>query len=1313
MTMLKKLSCLAALLFCVTFSARAATLNAYMTTASGAPNCLGNNISFKDSIIYTGSGSITSISWDFGDGNTTTSASQGTTKTHAYANPGSYTAKLTVTTSDGLSSSVTRTVTVYGPSVGINYPNPICEHSDKVYFNDNTTFQPGDSGASYSWSFSDGSSSNTKDVSVKVFNTSGNLTVTHTVTSAKGCTVSKTFSITVKPAPLASAKAVGHCSDSSIVYDATATNEENITGLTYTWTFPDGSTATGKTVSKKYSAPGTYKATLLIKNPNGCDVPASATGTAYDYPNLKIVAKPTCQDSLMYFIDSSTSKYNAIVKFYINFDINSSNDTATVWKNTMTSDTIIGHAYSKSGTYTAKITAFTEHYCDVSERIDVTAEPTPKPDFKFSVGCPDSVVQFTDNSGTVIPTVSRIWFFGDSTGKVPNTSTQTNPKHAYAKAGTYKVKLIAFTKYGCDDSVTKSVKVFARASSDFSYTAKCRNSSMNFYDASRIDSTNTAPDQITRWLWDFGDSSNVDTNQNPVHTYKYSRPYNVRLVTFSKHGCTDTVYKQVSALPDPGTDFTFPTNNCQKDSIQFTNTTTGDIDSAGWTWDFGDGFNAYTTHPKHAFSSSGDIQVSLTATTKSGCSKTLTKTIHIIPSPQASFNYTPACLGEKMTFTNASTYTGGGNVTYTWSFGDGSPDTTTHDLKSTVSHLYNSLTSYSVTLSARSDSSGCSSIYSQQIPITPVPTAAFTKNDTCTYEAVYFYDKSTIAGGKFSGSYVWDFGDSTSSTAPNPTHKYKYPGKHAVKLTIFSPQRCSDVAIDTVITFRPPTPYFTYVSHCEKYQPLEFFDGSQVYNGTTLGTRLWDFGDNVTSTDVNPTHIFTSSSVVNTVKLTVTDDKGCSSTFTENVVVYPKAVPSFQKNISCPNTASHFFGNHTPSNVPVVGWKWFFGDGDSADVQTPAHVYTQGGKYTVTLITETDKGCKDTFKEDEIVPEIPVAKFGYTGANVGDQFQFFDSSSIKTGFISRRSWAFGEGSAFSSAINPIYTYTDTGVYTVSLVVYNQDDCPSDTFKMLVTVYPLPKPRFYTTTVCQGQPTIFSDSSTIDKGYIANHTWNFGDDSKTVESTDNTISHVYAESGTYSPTMKVTSGTGGSSTTTAKAVVLVKPKASFQANPGVVEIQNPVVQFANKSKEYSTLYWDFGDGTSDTVRNPKHTYTDTGTYIVKLGVTNINGCADTFVYFMQVRLGYTLFAPTVITVNGDGVNDEWLPKGTGVIDYQCIIVDRWGQTVFQTDDIHKPWKGDYNGNGVKVPEGVYVYYIKAGDFYNEDFKTTKGNITVIR
>jgi gliding motility-associated-like protein len=203
--------------------------------------------------------------------------------------------------------------------------------------------------------------------------------------------------------------------------------------------------------------------------------------------------------------------------------------------------------------------------------------------------------------------------------------------------------------------------------------------------------------------------------------------------------------------------------------------------------------------------------------------------------------------------------------------------------------------------------------------------------------------------------------------------------------------------------------------------------------------------------------------------------------------------------------------------------------------------------------------------------------------------------------------------------------------------------------------------------------------------------------------------------TFRVYLKVTTNFGCTNKTDRLVYVKQRPKASFVINPNPITIQHPKVSFTNTTlyADTAAYYWNFGDGFDSHKQNPTHSYNDTGTYTVTLSAVSKRGCVDTSRYTLYVTPGYSIFAPNAMTVNGDGHNDEWGCKGVGVIDFDVVIVDIWGQIVYHSTDLSKNWKGDYNGNGIKVPEGMYIYYVKAGNFANTDFTTLKGNITLIR
>lgn len=164
--------------------------------------------------------------------------------------------------------------------------------------------------------------------------------------------------------------------------------------------------------------------------------------------------------------------------------------------------------------------------------------------------------------------------------------------------------------------------------------------------------------------------------------------------------------------------------------------------------------------------------------------------------------------------------------------------------------------------------------------------------------------------------------------------------------------------------------------------------------------------------------------------------------------------------------------------------------------------------------------------------------------------------------------------------------------------------------------------------------------------------------------------------------------------------------------------NPTVDFSYTDNGYDYNFtdqtsgaiswdWSFGDGDSSFIQNPSHTYNGGESYHVTLVVTNSNGCVGSASQVIEIF--QELVVPNIITPNDDGTNDFFLIKSAGIKSFELIIVNRWGNTVFVTNDPAVVWDGKTNGKPVE--EGVYFYKLKASSSSKE--YNYQGNVTVIR
>ncbi|PCH91007.1 MAG: hypothetical protein COB85_09740 [Bacteroidetes bacterium] len=172
---------------------------------------------------------------------------------------------------------------------------------------------------------------------------------------------------------------------------------------------------------------------------------------------------------------------------------------------------------------------------------------------------------------------------------------------------------------------------------------------------------------------------------------------------------------------------------------------------------------------------------------------------------------------------------------------------------------------------------------------------------------------------------------------------------------------------------------------------------------------------------------------------------------------------------------------------------------------------------------------------------------------------------------------------------------------------------------------------------------------------------------------------------------------------------------FAADMYLTTIFNTDIDFYDMSVGATTYLWDFGDGTEDTVQNPTHTFPESqpGVYTVVLTTTNSLGCTETVSREIIIKGDFSIFAPNSFTPNGDGMNETFFPKGTGIDlnNFKMSIYDRWGDKIFETDNIAKQWDGHVNNGRKKAQMDTYIWLIVTYDQEGNEHKLI-GKVTMI-
>jgi PKD repeat protein len=223
-------------------------------------------VSFDGSASTDQGGTLSSYSWDFGDG----SAGTGKTTSHAYAKAGTYTVTLTV--GDGTdTATVSHTVTVHGaPVASFAASSASAASGTAISFDGSGSSEANGSIASYAWSFGDGSSGTGASTS-HAYSKAGTYTVTLTVTDGFGATASTTRQVTVTGVPKAEIAIVEGRVIAGVpfAFDGSQSSDSGSTIASYSWSFGDGGTATGKSVSHTFGKTGTFPVILTVTDASG------------------------------------------------------------------------------------------------------------------------------------------------------------------------------------------------------------------------------------------------------------------------------------------------------------------------------------------------------------------------------------------------------------------------------------------------------------------------------------------------------------------------------------------------------------------------------------------------------------------------------------------------------------------------------------------------------------------------------------------------------------------------------------------------------------------------------------------------------------------------------------------------------------------------------------------------------------------------------------------------------------------------------------------------------------------------------------
>ncbi|CAN5493817.1 hypothetical protein BH10BAC3_BH10BAC3_30760 [soil metagenome] len=1237
------------------------------------------------------------------------------TATHTYTTAGTDKIGLTVTSAEGCSRSIIKTISYNQTNVGIIIknstspglsPNRGCTGLGVTF---STT--PVNEVVSFKWSFGDGTFSNRPEP-LHLYNKYGSYQVSLDYVTKTGCAgrvnYDSIFITDIQPSSFNVSPGTQICGNSKVTFTPTV----SLPNRDYIWLI-NGKEAlyslTPAPFEHHFQQAGVYSISLVVKAGLCRD-----TVTKVDYitvfppfPEIKSAIN-TCSGTrgLVSFKDTTRQSESWAWEFGDGKSLSYGSFIPA-----------LSHTYANTGTYKVKLTA-TNGACTVADSLYVNVLLKQKSLLASAVTqvcTSDSPVislsnfevnPITDSSQPY--RISKLQF-GDLTtsNAVINTgswSTMFTGAISGLETGKQDLRIITTSNYfGCEDTSNFIKLKISGPKAGFSFnTFTCFNEPLVLKNLS-----SAAPGSpIVKWEWMFGDSTVKVANNGNTVTHQYSQPgiYQLGLQVTDGNGCTirtpaDSAH--MISLTGPAADFEASVYDVfVNTTVNFSNTSTF-FDNSELKWRFHDGSVSTDNDTYFYYDTEGDYKVKLTTKNLlSGCNDTMQKIIHV-KRVQSIFSY-------EITYTNSnncppvivalqSNSLNAARVS--WTFGDGGEAGN----QKNVTHVYTEAGIYKI-VHYSYDSTGRKDSSSQLIEVKG-PYAIITADTLFACSALQV---KLTAQPINAVSFKWDFGDGTISATTDTfaTYLYKFPGVYTPALILTDSIGCNatsqlnnKIIIDSLslsvgvspnrlicdsaqVTFTPVVNSFSLTN---VQTPLQYLWTSDMHQNQVFYTKnaAWNFNEKG----------------IHDVHLKVTSEYGCRVDVLEQVDIKQGVIAGIKgEAIACRGDSIRFRGTAIP-DTGYIEWRWQLANNTFSSQQVPVPiVYPAAGNLAISLVVNNEF-CSDTayYSLNVFVPPVLALAASKPYVCQGDTALINISASGGSSIQWSPAVASTYNAGYSAIIKPVATVFYTATITDSVGCKAIDSIKMDVispFKMEVK-NPL--------TTCIGSVIQFYASGAASYYWLGEGLNSTAENPYIIPSE----SAVYQVVGfdaynCFTDSAEITLTVGN--IPAVNAGTDQKVIAGFETT--LVSISSPdVVKWSWEPTKYLSC-----TNCATTVSKPEANIE----YVVT--ATTAIGCTAKDTVRLEMLCGSNLIhIPSAFTPNGDNLNDRFVVHGSGITIKRLAIFDRWGKVVFERKEVNSfdrnsNWDGACNG--VPMASGGYVYVMEAVCEKGEPF-TFKGIVTLIR
>jgi gliding motility-associated-like protein len=452
-------------------------------------------------------------------------------------------------------------------------------------------------------------------------------------------------------------------------------------------------------------------------------------------------------------------------------------------------------------------------------------------------------------------------------------------------------------------------------------------------------------------------------------------------------------------------------------------------------------------------------------------------------------------------------------------------------------------------------------------------------------------------------------------------------------------------------------------------------------------------------------------------QVTITDAKGCTSSATAVLTQPTQVITVGSPDITlCPGQSAILTANASG------GAGNYFYSWSPGGITTGSLLILPAVTTTYKVFASDQNGCQGTVDTITaavfLLPQGSVQLNGNTPICPGQSTTLFAQTGPDTGPLTYN-WTPNIGTGQGPfTVFPSQAPSTTYFVTVA------NSCGAQAVSFVTINFNPPPTILFTPTVLSGcVPLVvnFTDNSVSGNSSdpIVSWNWNFADGTSSNLQNPST---TYTSAGTYPVSLSVTTANGCTNSNSTAPINITAhplPVAAFTLNSSNLNLPSDVLICNNQSSGAASYLWEFGDGASSTLQNPSYNYTLVGNYQLQLTATSSFGCTD--VAKAEIKTNAQILFPNAFTPNPSSSsggfydpssldNDIFFPYTAGVIGFKIQIFDRWGELIFESNDLKQGWDGFYRDK--LCPSGVYIYKARL-ELNNGQIINKAGDVTLLR